>query len=222
MTQSGPERSPRTSRRVPGLTYALIGLCALVFGAGKLWPGIYTDLIFAPWLGQLQPYRFLSSALLHADVWHLVLNMWALWVVGQWLEPLLGRWRFLSLYVLSALGGNVAVTLLANPAGQDWFTYVVGASGAVFGLFAAIFVISARFKGDMRPILVLLAINFGFGFLVEGISWQSHLGGMITGGLVTLAYSLSIKPRQSKALIDIISTLVIAGILVGLAFFAYA
>lgn len=185
------DRAPdpdRPRRRRPAVTTALIVMCVGVYGFGRLWPEVESTLIFAPWLGETQPYRFIGSAFIHADFWHLIFNMYALWLVGNAIEPAFGRWRFIALYALSAIGGNVAVLVLSDPTGVSYFTFVVGASGAVFGLFGALFVLAKRLSRDTTALLILLGINLILGFILEGISWQSHLGGLIVGGVLAFFY----------------------------------
>src|SRR5699024_5029193 len=103
-------------------------------------------------------------------------NMAVLWMIGRQIEPYLGAAKFVALYVLSAIGGAVAVLFLAEPNSA-----VVGASGAVYGLFAALWLIGRRLGADTRGITVLIVINFVFSFMGANISWQGHLGGFITG-----------------------------------------
>src|SRR6185437_10697519 len=114
----------------------------------------------------------------------ILFNMWALVFVGPSLEGLLGRVRFLAVYVLSAIGGGVMYYFLA-PENYP----AVGASGAIFGLFGAWFVVSRRLHLDTRGIVVLIAINLAFSFFFHNaIAWQDHVGGLLTGALLTAAY----------------------------------
>jgi membrane associated rhomboid family serine protease len=124
--------------------------------------------------------------------------MYTLWIFGQALEPLLGRLRFLALYLISAIGGSVGYLLL-NPVlvpGQG-LVGVVGASGAIFGLFGAMLLVQRHRGGDTRQLWVLIAINAVIGFLIPQIAWQAHLGGLVTGALcaAVLAYTPR-GPRQ--------------------------
>ncbi|PFG39771.1 membrane associated rhomboid family serine protease [Georgenia soli] len=205
----------------PVVTITIIALCVVVYLAQRV-PGLMVtpSFIFMPALGDQQPYRFLSSAFLHGGTLHLALNMYALWLVGSVLEPALGRWRFVSLYVLSAIGGSVAVLLLADPSGPSWSTSVVGASGAVFGLFSAIFLVMRRLGRDATQILVLIALNFVIGFVVAGISWQSHLGGAVTGAALAAAYAYA--PRRHRTLVSVAATVAVALLLVVLTVARYA
>ncbi|MDT0494457.1 rhomboid family intramembrane serine protease [Streptomyces griseus] len=142
-------------------------------------------------------YRLVTGAFLHLPpdtsfgVMHLLFNMFALWNIGRAVEGQLGRARYLALYLLAAVGGSVAVYLLAPD------TTTVGASGAVFGLAAAYWVINRRLGRDMA------AVNrFMTGFLLWMVlsalftSWQGHLGGLLTGALVT--YGLAYAPARLR------------------------
>ena len=155
-------------------------------------------------------YRLLTSTFLHYGIVHLVLNMWALWVVGGALEPLLGRVRFLALYLVSGLGGSVAVYLTAGmdvqlfgnrPLFGEVESLTAGASGAVFGLFGAFYVVLRRMRRDTSGITVLLAINLIFTLTVPGISVAGHLGGLATGALAALG--LAYAPRQHRTIIQV-------------------
>jgi membrane associated rhomboid family serine protease len=160
-----------------------------------------------------QEYRLITSAFLHEPGFsgfgpaHIIFNMWALLVVGPALERLLGRLRFLAVYLLSALGGAVFFYYLVPPNQA-----ALGASGAVFGLFGAWFVVSRRLQVDTRAIIILIVINLAFGFFVGGIAWQDHVGGLITGGLLTAAYAYA--PRQHRVLVQVGATVAIVAVLV--------
>ncbi|QQO76900.1 rhomboid family intramembrane serine protease [Actinomyces sp. HMT897] len=168
---------------------------------------------FVPALAAQEPWRFLTTAFLHGGFMHLAFNMYALWVLGGILEPLLGRCRFTALYVLSALGGSTAIYWLASPQVLSaWFSQTVGASGAIFGLFAALFVIQRHLGRDTSGIVALLAVNVVISFLGSGISWQGHLGGLLTGAAVAAVYSLDLRCQRTTAgimgIIGVTATLV--------------
>ncbi|MEV7228529.1 rhomboid family intramembrane serine protease [Polymorphospora sp. NPDC051019] len=139
-------------------------------------------------------YRMVTSLFLHYGVLHLLMNMWALWVLGRNLEAALGPLRFLGLYLLSGLGGSVAVYYFAPNA------LTAGASGAIFGLFAALFLLLRRMGRDTSAVLPVIIINIVFTFAVPGISIAGHLGGMVVGALVgtILAYA----PREHRNLVQ--------------------
>jgi membrane associated rhomboid family serine protease len=154
-------------------------------------------------------YRLVTSMFLHYGILHLALNMWALWILGRNLESALGPLRFGVLYLLSGLGGGVAVYYLSTQHGET-----AGASGAIFGLFAALFVVLRRLGRDASSIIPILVINLVFTFTVPGISWQGHIGGMITGGIV--AAILAYAPRANRNVVQAVGCAVVLVALVGL------
>ncbi len=167
----------------PVVTMSLIAMCVLVAFAELISQQVGASLVFAPIVGESQPYRFVGSTFLHAGFWHLLFNMYALWLIGSALEPIIGRVRFLAIYLLSAVAGNIAVLLTADPSGQSWVRATAGASGAVFGLFGALFLLVRHFGSDATSLLVVLVANLALGFVPGmNISWQSHVGGLIMGG----------------------------------------
>ena len=202
------------------ITKALIAVCVVVFIAQKLPAAtgmgldVVRDLALVPAFVGAEPWRLLTSALLHGSIMHLAFNMWALWVLGEALEPLLGRWRYSALMALGALGGSTALYWLSSPDSLDWYTATVGASGAVFGLFAALFVIQRRFGRDTTSIVGILVLNLVFSFTAAGISWQGHLGGLVTGGIVAAIYAWA--PRERRGALSAAGTGAVALLLVGL------
>lgn len=186
-------------------TTALIGLCVAVYALQWLGGGAVTrQFMFVPAFAIAEPWTFLTAAFLHSPnfVLHIAFNMYALWLGGPYLESLLGRARFLGLYLLSAVGGSVGVFLLAVPgeASRSWWTGAVGASGAVFGLWGAIMVFNRRLGRDNGGMIALLLINTAIGFFPGlSIAWQAHLGGLLTGILAgaVLAYS----PRERRSVL---------------------
>ena len=190
---AAPPRRRSALQDTPALVWVLIGLNLLVYAGQWLTLGREGDLTALGWYapGQtstvfMEPYRMLTNAFLHSvqNPGHLLLNMLALWMLGRALVPPLGTARFLALYLLSALGGSVAVLWLSDP-----LTPVLGASGAIYGLFAAVFVVTRVRGGNLRSLTVLLVVNLLFSLAVPGISWQGHLGGLVTGALVALGFA---------------------------------
>ncbi|MFD9405651.1 rhomboid family intramembrane serine protease [Streptomyces sp. NPDC059989] len=178
------------------VTKTLIGINAAVFLAGLAAPalvvqlellGRYVEFFGAPVEGVStgQYYRLLSSVFLHVEWWHIIGNMIGLWVIGGPLEAALGRSRYLAVYLLSALGGSALVYLLTPPN-----TPTLGASGAVFGLLGATVVLVRRLRYEMRPVIVMVVLMLVLTFVPLGgslnVSWQAHVGGLVTGALVGL------------------------------------
>jgi len=128
-------------------------------------------------------WRLLTAAFLHAGLLHIGVNMFSLYQIGPALERQLGRSRFIAVYLISALGSSVAVYFF-SPSNQ----LVVGASGAVFGIFGAAIVLWHKLGQDIRPAFVVLAINVVINFVGRSIlSWQGHVGGILTGVLLAVA-----------------------------------
>lgn len=182
----------------PVVTITLIVICVLSYilqnRLGARWTG---PLEMAPALGAVEPWRLLTATFLHADnVTHIAFNMIALLAVGPALEHVLGRGRFLALYLLAALAGSAAVVWFANPLTMEWLTPVRGASGAVFGLFGAFVVVLRRFGRDATQVYVLLAANVVIGFVVPQIAWEAHLGGFVIGAAVAAAFAYAPRERR--------------------------
>lgn len=185
------------------ITYTLIGLCVLVFLLQLVVPGLTRAFAYAPVFTAgaggvipAEPWRMLTAAFLHSQgsFLHIAFNMYALYILGKVLEPAMGRARFLALYLVSAVGGSLGVLLLSSP-----MQYVVGASGAVFGLFGALFIVQRKRGGDIRQIVVLIAINAVLGFVVPGIAWQAHLGGLLAGAACAAVIAYAPRgPRQAR------------------------
>jgi membrane associated rhomboid family serine protease len=204
-------RQPRTAfggRQLgakPVITYALIAINVAMFVLQTVSKGVQSDLVlFSPAVADGDLYRLVTSAFMHYGVTHLLFNMYALFVVGPALEMALGRLRFTGLYALSALGGSVLVYLLSplNAA-------TAGASGAVFGLFGATFVVGKRLNLDTRWVVGLIVLNLAFTFVIpalggQSISWQGHIGGLVSGSLVAAAYAYA--PRERRTLTQISAT----------------
>ena len=208
----------RTGR--PVVTIAFIALCVLAYAAQRVFPGLSTPAYFMPALGEAEPHRFLTAAFLHGGFLHLAVNMYALWIVGSVLEPALGRWRFTALFLVSALGGSVGVLLFASPFEHDWVTPVVGASGAVFGLFGAIGLALRRLGRDTTQIVVLIAINAVLGFVIPNVAWQAHLGGLLTGLALAAAYVYA--PPGRRTVVSVAATVGVTVLLILLAVAKYA
>lgn len=186
------------------VTKILIGINAVVFllavslgdefvGRLTLIGGAYDRSVgdFVGVASQGEYYRLLTSVFLHQEIWHVFFNMLLLWWLGGQLEQALGRSRYLALYLVSGLAGSALTYLLAAPNQGS-----LGASGAVYGLFGATIVLMRRMRYDLRPIVVLLAINLAITFLAPGIAWQAHIGGLVAGALI--AYGMVHAPQGSR------------------------
>ncbi len=135
-------------------------------------------------------YRLFTAMFMHYGVIHLLMNMWALWILGRALESWFGSLRFLAIYLVCGLGGNVAAYLF-----QPW-ALSAGASTAVFGLFSVLFVALRRMRLSTASVVPIIVINLIFTFSVPGISWAGHVGGFLTGALV--AIGMAYAPQRNR------------------------
>ncbi|MEU4196704.1 rhomboid family intramembrane serine protease [Kribbella sp. NPDC026611] len=199
----GVRSIPRTRTSLGGLqranaqfvTYGLIALNVLVFIVVHVASGgLVNDLTLVPVLVDSQPWRLITSAFTHVQIFHIFSNLFMLWQLGPMLEQMLGRLRFAILYLLSALGGSAAVCLLSPPGSAT-----LGASGAVLGLVGALLVISRARNLDVTWIIGYVVITALFSFTIAGVSWQGHLGGFVTGAAVAWIYlQLAKRRRRNK------------------------
>jgi len=123
-------------------------------------------------------YRLFTVALTHGGIFHLGFNMYSLLVLGNPLEAAYGKQKFLIVFFFSLLTGSLTSAYFAS-----LYSASVGASGAIFGLFGALAIVGKKIGADIRSIIVIIGINFAFGFALGGVDWRAHLGGLI-GGVV--------------------------------------
>jgi membrane associated rhomboid family serine protease len=131
-----------------------------------------------------QWYRLFTAMFLHFGFVHILFNMWALLVIGTPLERLLGRLRYTTLYLLSGLGGSI-LSFVNGSLGES----AAGASGAIFGLFGAFYVINRKRGLDTGPIVGLIAINLVLSFTFSGIDWRGHVGGLVVGAAAAFVFA---------------------------------
>lgn len=200
-------RAFRPNSNQPVVTYSIIALCVVVWIL-QILPGstVTQALVYWPPLTTVEPWRMLTAVFAHSQssIFHILLNMYSLFIFGPILERLLGRWRFLALYLISGFGGSVAVLLIAP--GQA----VLGASGAIFGLMGAFFVIQRRLGGNNIQLLIVIAINLAIGFFGFGISWQAHVGGLVAGCAVAFVFLRTRHPNQRNQQIALVGVVVAA------------
>jgi membrane associated rhomboid family serine protease len=193
------------------MTGVIVAVTVLVYVIEVLLPGPVQSLLgYAP-ITTLQPpfepWRMLTALLVHSPIrlpgnllgiTHVLFNMYALVLVGRPLEGLLGPWRLLALYLISGLGGSVAVQYAALAGILSPDTLVIGASGAVFGLFGALLAAQRRLGGDASSILIVIGLNLVLGFVLPGVAWEAHLGGLVVGLLTGWLLIANRGPRRAR------------------------
>ena len=161
------------------ITYSLIAVISAAYLLQLIFPSLQSALLL-PSYEYLQVtsqwYRLFTVALTHAGLIHLAFNMYALMILGNPLENAFGSKKLLIVFFISLLFGSLASSYYSPINGVS-----VGASGAVFGLFGAAAVVGRRIGFDIRSIVLIIAINFAIGFIMGGVDWRAHLGGLIGG-----------------------------------------
>ena len=176
-----PARSRPSGTAV--VTITLIAICVVVYLIQQANPAFTARYALIPFAVEQGQYaRLVTSAFLHASVLHLATNMITLYIVGAPLERVLRPVRYLIVYFLSALGGSLFSVWLSPE-----FSIGVGASGAIFGLFGALLVLRRQVGAEAGALAVLIGLNLVISFTLPNISWQAHIGGLVTGTLVALA-----------------------------------
>ncbi|MGH3091266.1 MAG: rhomboid family intramembrane serine protease [Gaiellaceae bacterium] len=171
---------------------------------------IFVDFsLYGPAVADGEWWRLLTAAFLHANPIHILFNMLMLWWFGRALEGLLGRGRFLGLYLVSALAGSAGALLLSPEA------HTLGASGAVFGILGAGLVLERRnipvFGGAALGIVLL---NVIFTFAISNVSIGGHFGGLFGGALAVLALAGFGRGHPAYRRIDLITVASLVGVAV--------
>jgi membrane associated rhomboid family serine protease len=170
------------------LTKNLIFFISGCFVLTLVQPNLQGDLaLYGVAVNDGQYYRLLTVALVHGGWVHLICNMLALFSIGTPIENFYGKNKYVFILLTSLVAGSLA-SYLFNPLN----TYAVGASGMIFGLFGALAVTGKRMGANLKEASTLIAVNLAIPFLIPGIDWKAHLGGLIGGSLAALA----IKPKK--------------------------
>ncbi len=139
-------------------------------------------------------YRLITSGFLHADILHIFFNMYALWAVGKEIEKYYGKIKLLIIYFVSMIIGSLFAAVFTNG-------MIVGASGAIFGLFGSLLFFSYNYRATIdnllkSPIMSVILLNLAIGFIVPNVSISAHVGGLIGGFLSSMA--VGIETKKSK------------------------
>lgn len=180
-----------------------------VLTTGALQRGLQYAVVYSlPSTGApFEPWRMVTSALIHQPIsipgsligiTHIVFNVFALVSFGRPLEHVVGAPRLVAIYLLGALGGSIGVLYASFVGLISPFTVVYGASGAVFAVLGAVAVVQRRLGIDVRMLIVLIAINLALGFVVSGIAWQAHVGGLIVGAGTGWLFVANRGPRRDR------------------------
>lgn len=212
--------------KTPYVTYTLIGINILVFLAMYLFGNGSTDSLtllkfganYGPSITSGEYYRLITSAFLHVGVIHLLMNMYSLYIIGSQLETFYGKWKYLCIYLGSALAGSL-MSLLFTP------NYIsAGASGAIFGLLGALLYFGYHYRvylGNVMKsqIIPLILLNLGMGFLIAGVDNAAHVGGLIGGILLSMMLGVPYKSTKSDKINGMIMTIIYFAFFIYMGFF---
>lgn len=163
------------------ITGSLVGIIAGSYLLQLIIPGYEEKLLLSRlYIENGQYYRLLTVALVHGGLLHLGFNLYALHALGTPVENFFGKAKYSVILLFSLVSGSL-LSVYFNPA----YIYSIGASGMIFGLFGSLALISKRVGIEWRPILVIVGINFAFGFIAGSVDWRGHLGGLIGGTFIT-------------------------------------
>lgn len=165
-------------------------------------------------------YRLLTAPFMHSNVFHLAMNMYSLYIIGSQVETFIGKWRYLSIYLFSAISGCLLSSIvLANGA------WSVGASGAIFGLMGALIYFGYHYRLYLdnalkTQIIPLVLVNLTMGFVIPNIDNAAHIGGLVGGLFMSMAVGIQNKSSKTDRINGIICSIILVGFLSYLLFFA--
>ncbi len=199
--------------RLTPLVMVIVAINVIVFVIEEAdFNSIVDRFSLVPYLTIHQPYRLITAAFLHANFTHILLNMLALVIIGPALEAAVGKGRFVAVYLISAVGGEV-LSYLVGPIGE----VSLGASGAIFGVMGAYLILARRRRWDLSIVVPLIGINLLFSFLDPAIDWRAHVGGLAVGALLAWVFSWAEeRPASVRRAIEplaCVGVLVVLGVL---------
>ena len=211
--------------KTPIITYSLVIINILVFLSMYIFGNGSTDIntlvnfgaIYSPLIKVGEYYRLLFAGFIHIGVIHLFVNMYSLLAIGTRLESLIGKWKFLIVYLVSLIIGNLMSMLFIGN------SISAGASGALFGLFGALLYFGYHYRvylGSMMAsqVIPILIINFSLPFFLSGIDLAAHIGGFVAGLLTLWALGEEYKSNRSDKINGLILLLMFVIFLILLAF----
>ena len=210
------------SPKKPVVTYALILINVFMFlfplinGNSEEFYNLFAS--YGPFVKMGDYYRLISAAFMHANIAHLIFNMYALWIIGMQLESFIGKWRYLVVYLFSAISGSL-LSVIVTPDAVS-----VGASGAIFGLLGALLYFGYHYRVYLgtvikSQIIPLIVINLLLGFMVPGIDNAAHIGGLIGGTLIMIGVGVKYKSSNFERINGLIVSAIYLGFLIYMAFF---
>lgn len=212
------------SKKKPIVTYAIIAINVILFimmylfgdGSRNVQTLVDFGASYAPLIKNGDYYRLITSAFLHIGVIHLLVNSYALYVIGPQVENFFGKTKYIIIYISSAVFGNLLSMLFTGGVSA-------GASGAIFGLLGSILYFGYHYRvyldGVLKSqIIPLIVMNLGLGFVLSGIDNAAHIGGLIGGILISMAVGVKYKSTNSEKINGIIMSIILMVFLIYMAF----
>lgn len=200
------------SYKKPIITYVIIGICVLLYAMMYVFGNGTNDLIkyganYDLLTKSGEYYRLFTCIFLHIGIWHLLCNMYSLYVIGKEVESLFGKWKYLLIYILSGICGSI-LSLAFNSN-----TVSAGASGAIFGLLGALLYFGYHYRTYLgntikRSILPVIIINLVLGFLNSGVDNAAHIGGLVGGILISMLVGVPDKSKNKDRINGLILTII--------------
>ena len=204
------------SQKKPTVTYALICINVVMFLICNLYNESIVDMFANSrfFVKQGEYYRLFTCMFLHVDVFHILFNMYALYVLGPQVERYYGKVRFLLIYIISGLLGSLFSCVFMNDA-----SFSIGASGAIFGLLGSIvyftYYYRATIQGFMRsPAVSVVLLNLALGFLIPNVDISAHIGGLIGGLLIAMGIGIGDKGRKSDQINGFLVLIIMFGFMI--------
>ena len=205
----------------PLATYAIIGIITVIFLLLRLWPaagGYISYLANQRYLVRLGEYhRLLTCAFVHYDIVHYLCNVYALYVIGSLAESYYGKWKYLIIFIFSAIAGSLLSISMSDAVS-------IGASGAIFGLLGSLLYFGYHYRvyfGSvlLQRIIPVIIINLAIGFMLPNIDNFAHIGGLVGGLLISKALGVNSKDKKSDKINGYILTAIYFGFLIFLGLF---
>ncbi len=173
---------------------------------------------FAPLVKNGELWRLLTCAFLHGGIMHLLVNMYSLYIVGTQVETYIGKYKFLGIYLISAIAGSL-MSCIFNPN-----VVSVGASGAIFGLLGSLLYFGMHYRlylGSVlrNQIIPIIVLNLILGFLIPGVDNAAHIGGLVGGYLASMAFGVEGKSTKNDIINGAVTTIIYLVFLAYIVFF---
>ena len=201
----------------PYITYALLVINTIIFFLVHWNPQLLNNLVLLKNINS-EYYRIITAAFTHYDIFHLLFNMYALYVIGSQIESFFGKKKYMIIYLFSIItSGLMSITFMPNNGAS------LGASGAIFGLFGSLIYFGYHYRLYLGTVLrsqviPLIIFNLLLGFMITGVDNAAHIGGLIGGILISMACGVKYKSTKSERINGCILSIILLTFLTYISF----